>query len=76
MKQVLMIAFHFPPYSGGSGIHRTLKFTRYLPEFGWEPVDIGGIEASHYLEATAMVWILNAMRNNDWNRALKLVPKA
>src|SRR5438132_13514328 len=38
MKKVLMIAFHFPPYSGGSGIHRTLKFTRYLPEFGWQPI--------------------------------------
>lgn len=38
MRKVLMIAFHFPPYSGGSGIHRTLKFTRYLPEFGWQPI--------------------------------------
>ncbi|MCP5472368.1 MAG: NAD(P)-binding domain-containing protein [Steroidobacteraceae bacterium] len=44
--------------------------------FGWEPIDIGGIDASHYLEATCMVWILNAMRNNDWNRAFKLVPAA
>lgn len=43
-------------------------------EFGWEPVDIGGIETSHYLEATGMVWIVNAIRNNGWNRALKLVP--
>jgi predicted dinucleotide-binding enzyme len=45
-------------------------------EFGWEPLDIGGIEASHYVEATAMVWIWNAMKNNNWNRAFKLVPKA
>ncbi len=33
-----MIAFHFPPYAGGTGVHRTLKFSRYLPEFGWEPI--------------------------------------
>ena len=33
-----MIAFHFPPYQGGSGVHRTLKFCRYLPEFGWAPI--------------------------------------
>ena len=33
-----MIAFHYPPYGGGTGVHRTLKFTRYLPEFGWQPV--------------------------------------
>lgn len=38
MKRILMIAYHFPPLRGSSGIQRTLKFARYLPEFGWEPV--------------------------------------
>src|SRR5437879_13642453 len=38
MKTILMIAFHYPPLSGGSGIHRTLKFSKYLPEFGWQPI--------------------------------------
>jgi len=38
MPKVLMIAFHFPPYQGGSGVHRTLKFCRYLPVFGWDPI--------------------------------------
>jgi glycosyltransferase involved in cell wall biosynthesis len=38
MKKVLMVAFHYPPWSGGSAVHRTLKFTRYLPEFGWYPI--------------------------------------
>jgi glycosyltransferase involved in cell wall biosynthesis len=33
-----MVAFHYPPCFGSSGVHRTLKFSRYLPEFGWEPV--------------------------------------
>ncbi len=33
---VLMIAYHFPPM-GGPGVQRTLKFARYLPEFGWQP---------------------------------------
>ena len=32
-----MIAFHFPPASISSGIQRTLKFSSYLPELGWEP---------------------------------------
>jgi glycosyltransferase involved in cell wall biosynthesis len=31
-----MISFLFPPM-GGAGVQRTLKFTKYLPEFGWEP---------------------------------------
>lgn len=33
-----MIAFHYPPFQGGSGVHRTLKFSRYLPEHGWQPI--------------------------------------
>ena len=37
-KRVLMIAYHFPPMRGSSGIQRTLRFCRYLPEFGWNPV--------------------------------------
>ena len=38
MKRVLMIAFHYPPLRGSSGIQRTLKFSRYLPEYGWQPL--------------------------------------
>lgn len=33
-----MVAFHYPPFSGGSGIDRTLKFSRYLPQYGWQPI--------------------------------------
>lgn len=38
VKHVLMIAFHYPPLRGSSGIQRTLKFSQYIPEFGWEPI--------------------------------------
>lgn len=38
MKKALLIAFHFPPFAGGSGILRSLKFCRHLPLFGWLPV--------------------------------------
>lgn len=30
-----MIAYHYPPLKGSSGIQRTLKFSRYLSELGW-----------------------------------------
>lgn len=33
----MFIAYYFPPM-GGSGVQRSLKFVRYLPEFGWQPV--------------------------------------
>lgn len=38
MKRLLMIAFHFPPLSISSGVHRTLSFARHLRESGWEPI--------------------------------------
>jgi glycosyltransferase involved in cell wall biosynthesis len=38
MPKVLMVAFHYPPAAGGSGVHRTLKFSRYLPSHGWQPL--------------------------------------
>jgi glycosyltransferase involved in cell wall biosynthesis len=38
MKRLLMIAFHFPPLAGSSGIQRTISFARHLPRFGWEPL--------------------------------------
>lgn len=37
-KKVLMIAFHFPPQAGSSGILRTLNFAKYLPANGWTPI--------------------------------------
>ena len=37
-KRVLMIAYHYPPMRGSSGIQRTLKFSQYLPQSGWAPV--------------------------------------
>ena len=36
-RRALLIAFHFPPDGGSSGVLRPLKFSKYLPEFGWTP---------------------------------------
>jgi len=38
MKRILMIAYHFPPLSGSSGVQRTLRFVQHFPAFGWEPI--------------------------------------
>lgn len=37
MKKVLIITYYWPP-SGGGGVQRWLKFAKYLPEYGWEPI--------------------------------------
>lgn len=36
MKNVLIITYIFPPMAG-SGVQRTLKFIKHLPQFGWQP---------------------------------------
>lgn len=37
MPRVLIVTYYWPP-SGGSGVQRWLKFAKYLPQYGWEPV--------------------------------------
>lgn len=37
MKRVLFITYYWPP-SGGAGVQRGLKFVKYLPELGVEPI--------------------------------------
>jgi hypothetical protein len=36
-KKVLIVTYYWPP-AGGPGVQRWLKFAKYLPEFGWEPI--------------------------------------
>ena len=35
--RVLIITYYWPP-SGGAGVQRWLKFSKYLRDYGWEPV--------------------------------------
>lgn len=45
-KKVLIITYYFPP-SGGAGVQRTLKFVKYLRNFGWEPVVLTAKKADY-----------------------------
>lgn len=37
MRKVLVITYYWPP-AGGPGVQRWLKFVKYLPDFGIEPI--------------------------------------
>jgi predicted dinucleotide-binding enzyme len=51
------------------------KVTALLTDFGWNTVDLGGIECARYLEAMCLVWVLYAARTNQWNHAFKMLRK-
>jgi glycosyltransferase involved in cell wall biosynthesis len=37
VRRVLMVAYHYPPVQVSSGIQRSLKFSTYLRDLGWQP---------------------------------------
>jgi glycosyltransferase involved in cell wall biosynthesis len=43
--RTLILAYHFPPIGGG-GTQRSLKFARYLPEFGYDVSVVTGLGTS------------------------------
>ena len=45
-KKVLFIAYIFPPLAR-AGVHRTVRFTRYLPEQGWDLTVLTVAESSY-----------------------------
>jgi 8-hydroxy-5-deazaflavin:NADPH oxidoreductase len=47
----------------------------FLTKFGWESIDIGGIEGSRLLEPMAMLWISHYFQTNNGNHAFKLLHK-
>ena len=47
--------------------------TRLLEDTGWEVADLGGIEASRWLEAMCMAWVSYGARTGTWNHAWKLL---
>jgi predicted dinucleotide-binding enzyme len=72
-----------PEFPGGppdmfiAGNDAAAKHTvsQILNEFGWGAIDLGGIDASRYLEPLAMVWITHGFRSKSWNHAFKLLRK-
>jgi len=44
-----------------------------LTKFGWETIDIGGIEGARLLEPLALLWITHYFRTGNGNHAFKLL---
>jgi predicted dinucleotide-binding enzyme len=48
---------------------------KILTQFGWETIDIGGLEGARLLEPLAMLWITYYFRTSTGNHAFKLLRK-
>jgi 8-hydroxy-5-deazaflavin:NADPH oxidoreductase len=49
--------------------------TDLLTEFGWETVDIGGIDGARLLEPLCILWVKYGILSGTWNHAFKLLKK-
>jgi len=59
----------------GDDVKEKGQVTRIIKDFGWNLMDIGGINYSHYLEATSMLWTITTITGDRWNQAFKLLRK-
>ena len=51
------------------------KVEQIVRDFGWNVIDLGGIEQSRLLEPLAMVYITHAIRTGNWSIAWKLLKR-
>jgi glycosyltransferase involved in cell wall biosynthesis len=52
--RLLVVAYFFPPL-GGVGVLRTLKYVKYLPHSGWQPIVITPAKPAHTVRDAALL---------------------
>jgi predicted dinucleotide-binding enzyme len=64
-----------PPtmFIGGNDDGAKTAVTEILTDFGWETIDLGGIEAARILEPMCWAWVVSAMRTGKWMQAFKML---
>jgi glycosyltransferase involved in cell wall biosynthesis len=72
MRKVLVIAYYFPPL-GLSGVQRTVKFVKYLEQYGWQPTVLTVSHTGYYAKDESMLREMEA-RNIRIIRADSLDP--
>jgi predicted dinucleotide-binding enzyme len=60
---------------GNNGESKKFVTDKVLDKFGWETIDIGGIEGSRLLEPLAFLWITYYFRTGTGNHAFRLLQK-
>ncbi len=77
MFKVLVVAYYYPPM-GLSGVQRTLKFTKYMKQYNWEPTVLTTDSTAYYAhdnsllkEAEEAGIRIIRVRGNDLNSRFK-----
>ncbi|HSY49197.1 MAG TPA: NADPH-dependent F420 reductase [Thermoanaerobaculia bacterium] len=66
-----------PPdmFIGGNDADAKKLVSQVCDAFGWGVIDLGGIEASRYLEPMCMAWVLHGVLSGTWVHAFKMLHK-
>jgi predicted dinucleotide-binding enzyme len=64
-----------PPsmFIGGDSEEAKGAVTALLRATGWDVIDLGGIDASRYLEPMCIAWVLHGARSGAWNHAFRML---
>ena len=64
-----------PPsmFIGGDDQAAKDTVTALLRDTGWDVVDLGGIEASRWLEPMCLAWVAHGARTGTWEHAFRLL---
>jgi predicted dinucleotide-binding enzyme len=64
-----------PPdmFIAGNDVPAKATVAEIARAFGWNVVDLGGIEASRYLEPMCMAWVLYGIHTGGWQHAFKML---
>ncbi len=66
-----------PPdmFIGGNDAGAKKLVSQVCDAFGWGVIDLGGIEASRYLEPMCMAWVIHGVLSGSWVHAFKMLHK-
>ena len=66
-----------PPdmFIGGNDADAKKLVGQVCEAFGWGVIDLGGIDASRYLEPMCMAWVVHGILSGSWVHAFKMLHK-
>ena len=58
-------------FTCGNDAGAKLQTAKILEQFGWDVVDLGGVEAARPIESLCMLWCVPGITRNEWAHAFK-----